>query len=82
MSTGAVNHVARLPTESGFVDVSIRNSTIQDLRWWNENIQPVINRDGPAQQRADVDWNWVIFAGGYLDGKATLGRQRFLALTM
>lgn len=82
MSTGAINRVARLPTASGLVDVTIRNSTIDDLRWWNTNMQPVINRDGPAQQRADVDWNWVIFAGGYLDGTATLGRQRFLALTM
>jgi hypothetical protein len=46
------------------------------------HMQPVIDRDGPAQQRADVGWNWIIFAGGYLDGTATLGRQRFLALTM
>jgi hypothetical protein len=83
MTTGAVSRIARLPSQTGgTVEVAIRNSTIDDLRWWNTNMQPAIDRDGVAAMRGDVGWNWVISVGGFLDGNATLGRQRMLALTM
>jgi hypothetical protein len=64
------------------VDVTIRNSTIEDLQWWNKNMQPAIDRYGVQEMRGDVGWNWVVFVGGFLDGNAGLGRQRMLALTM
>src|SRR3954464_5710580 len=83
MTTGKVSRIARLPSQTGgMVDVTIRNSTIDDLQWWNKNMQPAIDRDGVRDMRGDVGWNWVIFVGGFLDGTAGVGRQRMLVLTM
>ena len=62
--------VSRAPTRSGdFVDIRVTRMTLPHVLWWHSHVQPLIDQD---PQRADRDWNWLLYvpvstlAGGVL----------------
>ena len=55
-----VPFVRRAPTDSG-EEVPIRVSPMRPAHvlWWHSQVQPIIDED---PQRADNDWNWLLYA--------------------
>ncbi len=65
-----VRFVSRAPTESGdFVDIRVTRMSLPHVLWWHSHVQPLIDQD---PERADRDWNWLLYvpfstlAGGVL----------------
>jgi len=65
-----VRFVRRAPTKSGeLVGIHVSRMTLPHVLWWHSHVQPVIDQDS---ERADRDWNWLLYvpfstlAGGVL----------------
>ena len=65
-----VRFVRRAPTRSGEpVNLRVAHMTLPHVLWWHSHVQPIIDRD---PDRADRDWNWLLYvpfatvAGGVL----------------
>ena len=54
-----VQFVSRAPTKSGEeVGIWVTRMTLPHVLWWHSHVQPVIDED---PQRADRDWNWLLY---------------------
>ncbi len=65
-----VRFVSQAPTRRGEpVELRVTRMTLPHVLWWHSHVQPVIDRD---PERADRDWNWLLYvpfsalAGGVL----------------
>ena len=55
-----VRFVRRAPTAGGGeVELRVTEMTLSHVRWWNSQVQPIIDRD---PSRADCGWNWLLYA--------------------
>lgn len=55
-----VPFVKTAPTKSGEpIPLHISKMTIQHVKWWHSNVQPVIDE---RSDRADRHWNWILIA--------------------
>lgn len=61
------------PTKSGgMIQIHISKMTLQHARWWNSNIQPVIDKES---LRADRHWNWILITATSMISGRFLARK-------